>query len=662
MSGAAAWVRARRKPLAVCAAGALAAWHLRSHPMHWLAVAPVLVFGYAAGAFDFRVSARERLLWALALAALLAMPMLAATGAGDFALPRISRRDMLAIVLCAAAAWGVSRRWSDAAAYALVIFGAAWTEPQLAALVMSLPLLVLLALSGRPRFSLVVGVALFCTGLAAMVAKERFGGSMLTWQDVRFFMRQFSDNVGVFGHQFTLVAYTALAMAAGAVALVQAWRREAAGPGGPMSRAARVCALLAVAGSFSSLDTWARQAADRFDSGAAWDLAEAEKPLYSRFLSTAYLEPRPDYRPVDTAALEAEIALLQQTSARPAGATPDIVVVLQESQVNPRLWSGCPGHLCAFPAFDAQPPVVDAGPLRVHTFGGGTWLSEFTVMTGVPHTVFGGAGAFASFNVAPQVSASLPRSLRARGYRTVAVYPVSGGMMNARAAYAGYGFDRFYDMNDIGLTAGWATSDEEMHAAALRVLERERQHGQPVFLFVVTIFNHSEHGVDLGRVPPDLVSQARAYAGGEKAGDTFADYLWRTRRFARALETTRRELSNSTRPAVLAWFGDHQPPFESAPDMIRRIGSGDPRIPPQMTTWYSVETLGRPSQPPRVRALDLAFLPGLLVERAGIAPDEWMAANIVASKHCNGLFAECAQPAWRDAYLTYLFERQRAFR
>src|SRR6185295_225504 len=120
--------------------------------------------------------------------------------------------------------------------------------------------------------------------------------------------------------------------------------------------------------------------------------------------------------------------------------------------------------------------------------------------TGVPHDAFGPAGEFASFSVAPHVHRSFVRSLKAAGYRTVALYPTRGGMMNGRIAYAGYGFDEFLDAAELGLPEAWGTPDALVHEAARRVLASQRQRDQPVFLFALTIFNHAEHGVEMERV------------------------------------------------------------------------------------------------------------------------------------------------------------------
>jgi hypothetical protein len=292
-------------------------------------------------------------------------------------------------------------------------------------------------------------------------------------------------------------------------------------------------------------------------------------------------------------------------------------------------------------------------------FGGGTWLSEFAFETGVPHDVFGPAGEFASFSIAPHVQRSFVRSLRAAGYRTVALYPTRGGMMNGRIAYAGYGFDEFLDASELGLPGAWDTPDALVHQAVRRVLALERKRDQPLFLFALTIFNHAEHGVRMGRVPAGLRAEAsRAFASADEARSV-ADYLWRSRAFERELELTRSAVLGTQRPAVLAWFGDHQPPFANAitlRERMRSLPTETGAVPARYQTWYEVSS----NRPGRIleaapRALDLVFLPGVLAQAAGAPIDDWLAANVLARIQCGGLLEACRTPGGREAYLSHLW-------
>lgn len=548
------------------------------------------------------------------------------------------------------------RRVADAIVLALPPLAGPWVDPVVGSHALLVACLVVYLLTLRPRFAAVAGSMATALLLAGIGLKQQFAGTPLTWQDVRFFFRQFADNVGVLATQPTLVGYAAAAVGLAIVGCLMAWKwnppgRRAGWPA-PITAAALAALLVAHSGVLFANEV------SKLNNAGAWFVGEGllERPAVA-FFATASLEPRWDVEYAETKAFRQDSLKLVSTGGQ---ATPaDIVVFLQESQFNPATLAGCPATLCRLDAFGAGTGTIAHGPLQVPVFGGSTWLSEFAFATGVPHDAFGPAGEFAPFSIAPHVKRSFVRSLRAAGYRTVALYPTRGGMMNGRIAYAGYGFDEFLDASELGLPETWGTPDALVHEAARRVLALERKRDQPLFLFVLTIFNHAEHGVDMERVPAELVAEASRAFASEAEARSVADYLWRSREFERELGLTRAAVLGTPRPAVLAWFGDHQPPFANAitlRERMRSLPTETGTVPARYQTWYEVSS-NRPERVPAVapRALDLVFLPGLLAQAAGAPIDDWLAANIWARTQCGGLLDACRMPQMREAYLSYLW-------
>ena len=123
------------------------------------------------------------------------------------------------------------------------------------------------------------------------------------------------------------------------------------------------------------------------------------------------------------------------SSQSTATSKPDIFVVLEESTFDPTLLAACAGApACEQPMFAHPKPGEESGPLFVHTTAGGTWLSEFTFLTGFDWRIFGPAGAHAPVSLAHNMRAPLPRYLQALGYQTIAIYPVAGNFLNARGS------------------------------------------------------------------------------------------------------------------------------------------------------------------------------------------------------------------------------------
>lgn len=553
------------------------------------------------------------------------------------------------------------RRWSDAAWLAVPALLASAVEPGTATRVFAFLALPIFLVTLRPRFAAAVAAAAMTVLVASMHLKLEFGGTRLTWQDLRFFFFEFTDNAMVFASQPTLLLYAGLALLVLAAVLFGAWRWDGRKPAAVRPRArwmiaVPTLALLAWTGSALADQAVRLRGHGRLNTGL---VAQIPSFPFARFLETvairtAWAEPL-----VDTGPFRADVR--RHMAAAPAATPADIVVFLQESQFNPATLEDCRIPDCRMPVFGAGASTHAHGPMRVHVFGAGTWLSEFAVATGVPHDVFGEGGDFAPFTVAPGIRRSFVRSLRDAGYHTVAVYPVRGNMMNARKAYHAYGYDRFYDSNDLGISNGWDVSDRTMHEAALRVLERERAQGKPVLLFVVTIFNHSEHGIRMERVPSALQAAVKPQLEEKRQQERLADYLWRTREFQDAMGHTERAVLGGPRPAVVAWFGDHQPPFTGSlalrPEAQRAAG-----FPQRLETWYHVgSNVRRPSASAAQAPLDIALLPGVLAQAAGAPLDELLAANVAVREQCGGLLRECRQPQARDAYFSLVFRDLEAF-
>jgi len=556
------------------------------------------------------------------------------------------------------------RRWSDAACMALPVLACSWLEPGTGAALMAALALTCLALTRRPLFSAALAATPLLLFVLGLHLKMQFAGTRLTWHDLRFFFQAFADNLGVMASQPTLLLYAAAALLVLVALLAVTWvwdqrSRPAAAPRTPWL--AMALSLTLATGAASSVASEIVQLRGLRDW--VWsDPAGSTVQPFSRFISTALMVPAWQEPSADTTqlALNAKRHAAASRDTRRA----DIVVFLQESQFNPEALADCPPALCRLPVFYPDAQTRAYGPLRVHTYGGATWLSEFALATAVPHTAFGEGAAFAPFNVAPGVRRSFVRSLRDAGYHTVAVYPVRSGMMNARRAYEAYGYEKFLDAPEVGLSGDYFTSDADVHSAALRVLEQERAQGKPVLLMVVTIFNHAEHGVKMERVPAGLVEQFKPHFPNGREAENVADYVWRTGEFQRAMDQTRKAVFRGGRPAVVAWFGDHQPAFAGAValrDRMQTLQQGASHFPARFQTWYHVSS-NFGARSPRLAAapLDIAFLPGLLAETAGAPLDDLLAANAVAREGCGGLLRECRAPQLRDAYLTHYWSDLKA--
>jgi phosphoglycerol transferase MdoB-like AlkP superfamily enzyme len=338
---------------------------------------------------------------------------------------------------------------------------------------------------------------------------------------------------------------------------------------------------------------------------------------------------------------------------------PDIVAILEESTFDPRTMPVCTVPQCNRRMFDPDGRTRAHGPLTVHVWGGGTWTSEFALLTGLNHNTFGEAGLYAPYNLAPLTTTSLPRVLKAAGYRSIAIYPMNGEFINARNAYAFYGFDTFYDGQDYGLS--WESPDSDLVQVFDRIYTAEKAKigKQPLFVMMLTLRQHGPHMTPLEKLPPPYNHPLFAGKFPPKGLDDWlninlGNYLQRLEGSDAAITHIEKTLLGGPRPALLFHFGDHQPSFDGA---IRSVDKHAPASvnDPNFITYFMLKTNYRPARTYTYDAMDLSFAAGLILDIAGVKKDDAFQANALMRERCKGYYLDCANRPMVDSYHNRLF-------
>jgi len=520
------------------------------------------------------------------------------------------------------------------------------------ALMLSIALLSATA-SGR------VASGTFCASLfaalvwRASVLKLHYMHEPLMAPDLRYLAGTLAHDV--MRHYPHVLGKNVAALAGGVALAVVLWRLESPGlwRRGHLRKRVFVSALATVP---LLLCLWPRGPFHGIYSTPTWDfIAEGERNPLSTFVRS-FREMRIESPP---RAAHANAGAWQGPESVATPATkPDIVAVLEESTLDPRQWADCTVPRCTFPMFQPDAATRAFGPLRVHTYGGATWTSEFTFFAGLPQTVFGPAGIYAPYNLAPRMRYSLPRQLKALGYRTVAVYPMPANFVDAADAYRNYGFDEFHDSDELGLTWG---SDDQVIFDHLRALFRRlrAETSQPLFFMVATMRQHGPHDEALDTLPPPW-NEPPAPALGEPLNRNLGTYLYRLHRSDTAIADLRAFLFDSGRPALLVQFGDHHPSFDGLETTLPSALPGETKSDARVDTYYRIDTNFAAAQVRVDGVLDLAFLGGVVLEVAGLPADAYFQANERLREACAGLFDRCRRET-RESYFAYVFDSLHAF-
>ncbi|WP_254423961.1 sulfatase-like hydrolase/transferase [Rhodanobacter sp. C03] len=386
-----------------------------------------------------------------------------------------------------------------------------------------------------------------------------------------------------------------------------------------------------------------------------WDKLKGNAQLTDFFINIH--DSRPHLPPLASAVLAEQNWALTATGM-PATHTPypDIVQVLEESTFDPAHFTGCTIAQCRVRMFQPDADTRAHGMLRTHTFGGGTWVSEFTALTGMPQDIFGQAGMYAPYVLAPRIHDSLPMLLHRLGYLTVAIYPAGGNFINARNAYREYGFDQFYDINDLGLTM-WHTTDAQMFAAAKRVYDKIKKPGQPVFFMILTLEQHGPHDDKPLASLPAPFNQGLLPALPAKQELNLSTYLSRLQSSDEGMTQLENDFLKRSEPTVIVHFGDHLPSFSDAIVKMPQTLPAELQRYKNNLTYYMIKSNFDAPELPAYPMLDIAYLPSRVLRTAGLPEDSYFSALTTMETRCHGLYVDCPDKPMLESYYTWIFDR-----
>ncbi|MBL0164778.1 MAG: sulfatase-like hydrolase/transferase [Xanthomonadales bacterium] len=518
--------------------------------------------------------------------------------------------------------------------------------------------LILLFATARLAFSLLVPALLFGALATASMLKLEFLMTPALAPDLKYYFNL--QSIDVISRYPILLGFCGLVVILIPLLLIPAWRWDTV----PQHFQLRLwpARILRVIGLLAAL---AMLVTSLIPSGP---FAPAfNKPMWAtitdRSYVTAFMTSFSDTSarvPPTPAHVDRSIKWTITTPVNPPRHQPDVVAILEESTFDPHMVDVCTVPQCDLDMFKTGPYTRAGGPLIVHTFGGGTWTSEFALETGLADVLFGNAGLYAPYSLAPRVEHSLPRAFKAAGYRVIAVYSHSGEFLNARNAYSNYGFDMFYDGTDHGL--GWKSTDAELFEVFRQIYAEETaaHPDQPLFIFTLTLHQHGPHMTPLEELPapfdkPLFHGKFKPPALDDWLNLNLGNYLQRAALSSQMIESMRELLWSSGRPTVLMHFGDHQPSFDGAMHAIpkttpKEAGQNDSRV-----TYYRLLSSFPMKSMNAWEALDITYLGSMLLDAAGVPKDAFYQANSLLRNRCKGRYLTCKDRNLLGSYHDYIF-------
>ena len=242
---------------------------------------------------------------------------------------------------------------------------------------------------------------------------------------------------------------------------------------------------------------------------------------------------------------------------------PNVVILHSESTFDPNRAFRLSSRV-DLPLWSQTVGTKALGPLYVNVVGGGSWVTDFEVITGVDSRLFGFQGFYANYHIAPMVQYSLARYLVSKGYRAKAFSTIEGDTYNYKNAFRKYGFSEFIDAPSLGMTRDWSKMTDRGFISAIKrsgALDVASEPG-PFLYFVDTTENHGPHLCRNFASERDFTTTYEGLSDFQM-NCQLNEYLRRavstSDAFVDLISALRAIEAATGRPYVVLTYGDHQP-------------------------------------------------------------------------------------------------------
>jgi phosphoglycerol transferase MdoB-like AlkP superfamily enzyme len=321
------------------------------------------------------------------------------------------------------------------------------------------------------------------------------------------------------------------------------------------------------------------------------------------------------------------------------GKPPHIILIHQESVVQPSLFPLLRYDRGVDPFFRSQDNALHQ--LRVETYGGASWLTEFSLLAGVSTHSFGGMRQFVQAFTRNKLKDTLPQALGRCGYRNVVFYPMLRNFVSNDRFYTSIGLKEVFDMRSQGAKSV-QERDRFYYANALAEMKRHvRSSRKPLFTYIQTMAAHW---------PYDFTFEpAVAVPGGAPGTDPeMNEYLRRVAMAKMDFDYLLRELRRRfpRERFLIVHYGDHHPvATRTLLGFDTDTEAEDVSLHPDsigFVTYYAARGVNYrlPPAPPFER-LDVAYLGTVVLELARLPLSDSHRERMRLMLLCEGRYYDC---------------------
>lgn len=205
------------------------------------------------------------------------------------------------------------------------------------------------------------------------------------------------------------------------------------------------------------------------------------------------------------------------------------------------------------------------GYMNVSVLGGNTANTEFEFLTG--HSMaFLPQGSVAYQQYVQDETLSLASYLKSLGYSTVAMHPYYADGWDRSRVYPLLGFDEFLSIDDFaGAKKIRSYVSDKACFDRIKRLYEGKEPGEPLFVFNVTMQNHSGYDEEFANFKPDVKVEG-------SSSKALSQYLSLIKVTDRAFEDLIHYFENVEEDTMIVFFGDHQPTTYVSNPVLRMNG------------------------------------------------------------------------------------------
>jgi len=320
---------------------------------------------------------------------------------------------------------------------------------------------------------------------------------------------------------------------------------------------------------------------------------------------------------------------------------PHIILIHQESVVQPSLFPALRYDRSIDPFFRSADHSLRQ--LRVETYGGASWLTEFSLLAGVSTHSFGNMRQFVQTFMQNRLKDTLPQALERCGYRNVVFYPMLKNFVSNDRFYSSIGLREVFDLKAQGAKTAQERDRFYFDNAMAEMQRHFKASKRPLFTFVQTMSAHwpydyaFEPQVDVPGGEPGTDPEMHEYLRRLSMAKMDYDYL---------LAELRRRFPRER--FLVVHYGDHHPmATRTLLGYRNETEAEDVVLDPDsigFVTYYAVQGINyRVPALPQHETLDVSYLGSVMLDLAGLPLSDSHRERIRLMAVCQGRYHGCAR-------------------